>query len=375
MKNITKHLLLALVLFTFITRANAQDELFMETDTGTVWWEQYLVNLDIAYQSTGDHEISFDGSDDDWSDYPAYELTIADLAEGKTVPDASDFTVKYKAAWDDVYLYMLFDVTDDVISTNHPDDKSWHKDGIEITTFMVSDTIRRISDGSWGLGLWGVSPNWAQKVLISYDMVTAQDAIGEGFNHYDSEENELRPIFDFDFIKSDKDNGYIIEVMMSWDFLNGYSPEDDLGKYAAEPFVPKENEMFTIWLAANDNDTPEGGNKEHTLLHQPAELKWHTPEGNNSFLKLAGEYSTAIHEIMPADISVYPNPVSDFVNIETKTQIKSIKVFDITGKEISQKNFVNQKKVSLNTKKFKKGIYIIEITDENQNKGVVKIAK
>lgn len=59
-------------------------------------------------------------------------------------------------------------------------------------------------------------------------------------------------------------------------------------------------------------------------------------------------------------ISIYPNPSSDYVNIEIKNQsIEKISIFDMTGKLVLEKNNVSNRQISISN--LKKGVYIIKI--------------
>ena len=51
-----------------------------------------------------------------------------------TVPEASDFSGRYKLAWDEQQLYLLVEITDDVLIDTHPDPKEayWDDDCLEI---------------------------------------------------------------------------------------------------------------------------------------------------------------------------------------------------------------------------------------------------
>lgn len=51
-----------------------------------------------------------------------------------SVPKASDFTGRYKLAWDESQLYLLVEITDDVLIDTHPNPKEayWDDDCLEI---------------------------------------------------------------------------------------------------------------------------------------------------------------------------------------------------------------------------------------------------
>ncbi|HLN53448.1 MAG TPA: CHRD domain-containing protein [Lentimicrobium sp.] len=74
------------------------------------------------------------------------------------------------------------------------------------------------------------------------------------------------------------------------------------------------------------------------------------------------------------DISIYPNPVQDHSVITytlTKESKVTIKIFDLTGKEISYRDQGQQNsgtyKQSLNTADLRNGVYIVSLVVDNQN--------
>ncbi len=69
---------------------------------------------------------------------------------------------------------------------------------------------------------------------------------------------------------------------------------------------------------------------------------------------------------------VYPNPATDYIYIESSSRIKSISVFDFTGKLILTKDS-NQQKESLQIKEIAKGSYIVQtlINDKTFTKQIV----
>lgn len=69
------------------------------------------------------------------------------------------------------------------------------------------------------------------------------------------------------------------------------------------------------------------------------------------------------HEVsLVKDISVYPNPTKNFINIFSKKEIQKIELFDIKGLKIYESKQVNDK-VSLEN--FSKGVYVLKIILEN----------
>jgi uncharacterized repeat protein (TIGR02543 family) len=70
------------------------------------------------------------------------------------------------------------------------------------------------------------------------------------------------------------------------------------------------------------------------------------------------------------NISVYPNPISNFITIQLDEKIKIGKILDVTGKEI--KTFYKNK---INTSDISSGIYILQIESESGKIAIKKIIK
>ena len=71
------------------------------------------------------------------------------------------------------------------------------------------------------------------------------------------------------------------------------------------------------------------------------------------------------------DLEIYPNPASDYININTE-KIKSINIYDLQGKlmkSIDCKDDIT----NVNISDFAKGVYFIETFDNKYNKNKTKL--
>jgi sugar lactone lactonase YvrE len=74
--------------------------------------------------------------------------------------------------------------------------------------------------------------------------------------------------------------------------------------------------------------------------------------------------------ILNSKLKVYPNPTSDFINIETTKEIKNIAVYNMIGQKIMQANFKQ-----LNVSNLANGAYILEVTSNQETIEYFKIIK
>ena len=78
------------------------------------------------------------------------------------------------------------------------------------------------------------------------------------------------------------------------------------------------------------------------------------------------------YETSISDISIMPNPATDFINIllPVVDGIQTLKIFDITGKLVYSNEYSNTGNIEVNVSEFKKGIYFLKI--ENQTNSYCK---
>jgi YVTN family beta-propeller protein len=96
----------------------------------------------------------------------------------------------------------------------------------------------------------------------------------------------------------------------------------------------------------------------------------HSPDVFGNFISIypSGVGITPQH-MVEAGIDVYPNPVSDNLQIQTEVPIKELEITDITGRLL----YTTTAK-TINCSSFAKGVYFIKLTTEN-GKAVKKFVK
>ncbi len=73
-------------------------------------------------------------------------------------------------------------------------------------------------------------------------------------------------------------------------------------------------------------------------------------------------------------IKIYPNPFADYLVIFTEKKIKSISIFDVSGKNLLNKK-INNYKLNLNVEQLTKGVYVAKVQIENGKTVIKKIIK
>jgi len=74
----------------------------------------------------------------------------------------------------------------------------------------------------------------------------------------------------------------------------------------------------------------------------------------------------SINEITNSNTSVYPNPFSDYIKIQSVTSIKQIVLYDLTGKALFDNNLINNSQWVLSTINLDSGVYVLKVIDEKQ---------
>jgi len=73
-------------------------------------------------------------------------------------------------------------------------------------------------------------------------------------------------------------------------------------------------------------------------------------------------------------INIYPNPTNNLLFIRSDKAIKSVSLYDISGKQVLNKQ-INNSFGQLDITRLKNGVYILHLLDENQNSSIKQVIK
>lgn len=76
--------------------------------------------------------------------------------------------------------------------------------------------------------------------------------------------------------------------------------------------------------------------------------------------------ATSVNEISKSEIKVYPNPVTDYVEISGIKESDLIQIIDLNGKQII-KQIVDENSEKIDVSKLERGIYFIQVSNNNEN--------
>jgi len=222
--------------------------------------------------------------------------------------------------------------------------------------------------------------------------------------------------FNFDYLSKTENGGEI------WDEINGASPVHFLNQevgfyynyglyktidggnnflnlgfgewgYLTDIFAPSENNVWGILVGLLNGDPSSHGIVKVSPVEPYSEtIAWdddpnidmlaiHFSDESTGYIAGFKQGKGAIWKngtgintmgtdelTVPNEIKVYPNPVSNELNVVLENPEKAeVVLTDITGKLIFNKSFENKNKITIHTSEFPKGAYILSIKTQNQN--------
>jgi hypothetical protein len=76
--------------------------------------------------------------------------------------------------------------------------------------------------------------------------------------------------------------------------------------------------------------------------------------------------STAVNSFSNSTFTVYPNPASDYIHIESEIQFNSLEMYNLIGQHIGIFNFEANRSVPIST--LLPGTYMLRMEDSSENK-------
>ena len=87
-----------------------------------------------------------------------------------------------------------------------------------------------------------------------------------------------------------------------------------------------------------------------------------------------GEFaSLSTSKILISDVSIYPNPARDFLNISAGEKIDSATIYDLTGRIVKRSN-PNKETFNFNISDLSNGVYLVKL-NAGDKESTVKLIK
>jgi len=137
------------------------------------------------------------------------------------------------------------------------------------------------------------------------------------------------------------------------------------GIYGASPKSFAEWTSWNNWCPGNsvpirgfNMPTIAAGN--HTLKHTIPTAVFNQQQGDvylSVYMQGKSNISLGVKDVKTVDVSIYPNPTTDFVNIKSKAEVASISLFGIDGRKLSE----NYGKNKIDLTPYTTGVYFLSI--------------
>jgi len=291
--------------------------------------------------------------DEMWSKIEPIELI--NLSDDGSSLDAASF----KLAWSDSALFVLADVFDNE-DIQSPMDRGLYSNSnwkTDRTEFYISGNPVSI-EKQWGAGLCETNGNtvpggehysgtWqfanripagSDTILLSSELITHISA-----THKDGA-------------------SYVCEFSLNWNFL-----VDSVGNRS---ILPKNGEMFLFDASFCDVDASDPDGTRHFV-------RWINPSpwdrmnvSETGIMKLVDDNSTSVRLISGALIEIYPNPVTDILNV-SNIEFDEVHIYNGIGQEVLRKLGES----NVNVTELKNGLYTISFWNKFQMIGNSRFVK
>ncbi|MFA6468458.1 MAG: T9SS type A sorting domain-containing protein [Bacteroidota bacterium] len=275
----------------------------------------------------------------------------AHTVPGGTISDSLDLSVKAYLAVDAEYLYIAFDVVDDIVNVDTSDAVStWSNDAPDLNIGLYD----------WrGGGHAGYKRGATPEYMLRFSKNRINNDKGIG--------NEIVMYPGVNYIWKEKNvtPGYIVEARMSFDAIAAIIPGDSV-------FAPQVGMRIPIDFSINDRDATSG--REGILSYSPNnnDNSWQNMY-NWTHTWIGNAWTTSVKRISAIASTFalsqnYPNPFNPTTNIAftlPQSGTTSLKVYDVLGREVL--NVVNQFQeagsytVTLDASKLASGMYIYRL--------------
>ena len=281
-----------------------------------------------------------------------------------TYPLPGIFDVALTATGDSTnYLTEL--KNDAIIVMDYNGEQLPYYEGFENINFNTPEWISN-------LGNWSITDEAAYNG--NYSLKLENDGVAEGTKHilesktFDlSDSSKVFFNFKYAFARKNNSNNEVLKLLASNDCGKTWSLRKII-QYSQLTTAPDQNNFiptFSQWKEA----TVTSIIGPLCVQNFRFKFEFQSGGGNNLYIdniNISYENTTGVSKSFISEISIYPNPTNDILNIVSSNSFSKIQVLDMMGKEVLMKNEYNMKRAVINTSFLDNGHYSIKISQGNQ---------
>jgi len=206
---------------------------------------------------------------------------------------------------------------------------------------------------------------------VTFANITNNSTATAGYEDFTTVTGNVNAGQAYTFTATFSGTSYDADQVLVWIDYNQDGDFDDSGEQVLVTAKKKSPWTGSITIPAN---APSGKTRMRVRLHDSSLTPNATPCGTSSFGQVE-DYSLNIGQLAVSDvkknnISVYPNPASDVLNISNVSSKTKFEIFNIGGQLVNQGTTDGK----VNVSKLTKGVYILTV-ESNGEKSQTKFIK
>ena len=302
-------------------------------------------------------EVTIDAFFEDWQAIDQ-QFAIDGIGTGGTLTDVmptdDDISGFFKATYDETYLYLYFNITDENLSTSAAD--AFRNDGIEIALLMPTSTQGR---SDYNLFFDQANQPGNQKFVYTYGADWNTTFTNSDLGAFNKPGTLFSGAVVESFAKEDG-TGYEVEMQIPWSGLNQNSTMT-----SDEAVTGMIGDAFSINVSINDND---GGADRQSIRYYAAQQI--NRDGVDFAIFTLSNTTPTRNVVSDFGLEVFPNPTGGQLQLKTDKEIERVIVYSLTGQVLLQTS-----KRTLDVSPLEAGPYLMEITTQDRLVKMVRFIK
>jgi len=220
------------------------------------------------------------------------------------------------------------------------------------------------------------STSWEKISNVTFANINNNSTATAGYEDFTSVTGNVEAGSTYTFTASFTGTSYDADQVTVWIDLNNDKDFNDVGEQVLVTPIKKSPWTGSITIPAS---ATIGTTRMRVRLNDTSSSTSNTTPCGTATFGQVEDYTLNIGQLAVNDVSkngikAYPNPVKDIFTIEAQGKIKSVKVFDVTGKQLLTKD-LNEATSKIDFTKFNSGVYVVTTTMEDGSTSSTKVIK